>query len=261
LFGRIARSADGRTIAMIRGGDVLLGRLKPDGSPGPFIQPRGLNPRSEAAESPEVGGADRPHGPPQGAPPPSPDSPPPGGRNGRGGDMAGRNAWRDLALSPDGRLLFLLTPEEISVWAVDEDRVARLPWSSPEQPVRMALAPGGRELAVLDFPGALMLVDAGDGHIIRLLEAAEEGGGPGSLAFSPDGRELAIGSRDQIRIWSLAGPVPRLLFRLPGDHEPITALTYDPRGRYLASGGVVTGAVRVWDLDLVRDKLAGLGLD
>jgi WD40 repeat protein len=124
------------------------------------------------------------------------------------------------------------------------------------------MAPDGRTLAVGDSAGDVVLIDAADGRARHRLEAVEEGaGGPvTALAFSPDGRGLAVGSREQVRIWSLTGAVPVPFIRLGGHHWPISVLAYDPRGRHLASGSI-DGTVKVWDLDHIRDDLAGLGLD
>ena len=232
--GRIARSADGRTLAMTRGTEVLLGRLKEDGSPGPIVR----------LDSPDLPEPDGPDGPPRG---------------GRGG--SGMNPLRDVALSPDGRRLFLASSEGIGAWSIDGDRLVRLPWSPPARLSHLAIAPDGRTLAVGDRAGAVLLIDPADGRVRHRLEAAEEGGGfIHSLAFSPDGRELAVGSRDQIRLWSLEGPAPLPLARLAGHHGPVSALAYDAQGRHLASGSH-DKTVKVWDLDHVRGELARLGLD
>ncbi len=261
--GRIARSADGRTIALTRGRDVLLAHLKEDGTPEAVI-------KLKATDLPEPAGTDQ-----------IPTDPPPGPR-GRG-DM--RRDWRDLALSPDGRRLFLLSFEEAGAWAIDGDRIERLPWSfparaarpalapdgptsrpneadhGPARATRLALAPDGRTLAVGDAAGVVFLIDPADGRVLRRIEATGEGGGfIGALAFSPDGRELAFGSREQIRLLSLAGTSPSPIVRLGGHQMLVNVLAYDPRGRYLASGSF-DATVKVWDLDHVRGELVRLGLD
>ena len=201
---------------------------------------------------------------------PDPNVPPgstAGGPRGRGRNGC-RSLGRDVALDAGGRRepgLFLLgPPDEVGAWAIDGDRLRRLPWSLPPQATRFALAPDGRTLAVAvggDRAGGVALLDPSDGRVLHRLKAPGEAAGPiFSLAFSPDGRELAVGGREQIRLWSLAGPSPAPIVRLGGSQGPINVLAYDPSGRHLASGSF-DGTVKVWDLDHVRGKLAELGLD
>ncbi len=244
--GRVARSADGRTIVVTRGREIFLDLLKEDGSPAPIVK---LMP-----DGPEPAGPDRPQ----------PDPPP--GPRGRGD---GPRSWRDLALSPDGRRLFLTSFEEAGGWAIDGDRLRRLSWPFPARASRLAMAPDGRTIAVgCDIGPAksptwvVLLIDIGDGRVRHRIDVAEEGAGGfvTALAFSPDGRELAVGSREQIRLWSLAGKEPAPFVRLTGHHGFVSVLAYDPGGRRLASGSL-DGTVKVWDVDHVRDELAGLGLD
>ncbi|HEY2154293.1 MAG TPA: WD40 repeat domain-containing protein, partial [Isosphaeraceae bacterium] len=245
--GRVARSADGRTIVMTRGREILLGLVKDDGTPAPIVK---LTP-----DAPEPIGPDRP----------SPDPPP--GPRGRGD---GPRSWRDLALSPDGRRLFLVSPDEAGAWSIDGAHLQRLSWPFPARATRLAMAPDGRTIAVGCAIGpvgspptwVVLLIDVADGHLRHRIDIAEEGGGGfvTALAFSPDGRELAIASREQIRLWSLAGKSPAPFVRLGGHHGLVSVLAYDPQGRHLASGSF-DGTAKVWDLDHVRDELAGLGLD
>jgi len=80
-----------------------------------------------------------------------------------------------------------------------------------------------------------------------------------SLAFAPDGRELAVGTQNGlIDLWSLDSPRgPRL--HLPGHRGGVNALAYDPKGSHLVSAGF-DRTVEVWDLGVVREELERLGL-
>jgi WD40 repeat protein len=66
------------------------------------------------------------------------------------------------------------------------------------------------------------------------------------LAFTPDGRTGASGSRDEtVQLWDVA--TGQLLRTLTGHRSAITALAFAPDGRTLATGGA-DGMVLLWDV-------------
>jgi WD40 repeat protein len=126
----------------------------------------------------------------------------------------------------------------------------------------MALSADGKTLALGDRQVGVLLLNASNGREkARLAPAAAEpeASHVRSLAFSPDGSELAVGlQQGTVEIWSLARLKAPLL-RLPGHRGWVNALAYDRDGRYLASGGS-DNLVDVWDLERVRSELGRLGL-
>jgi WD40 repeat protein len=105
-------------------------------------------------------------------------------------------------------------------------------------------SPSGRVVASLD--------DMGEGIVLR--EVATGQGMPVAgvsakltcLAFTPDGRTLAAGTRDgYIILWDFASQTT--VAKMSGHYGPILALDFSPDGRRLVSGGDDT-TMFVWDV-------------
>jgi WD40 repeat protein len=76
------------------------------------------------------------------------------------------------------------------------------------------------------------------------------------VAFSPDGRTLASGSWDGVRMWDIASGQARTT--LTGHTQQVMAVAFSPDGRTLASGSY-DRTIRLWDVatEVTRTVLPG----
>jgi WD40 repeat protein len=83
---------------------------------------------------------------------------------------------------------------------------------------------------------------------------------PGSLAFTTDGRLLAIvSSRSAVRLVDPTMGAEIVTLQAPRD-DPIGCVSFSPDGRWLAAG-CAKDLIHLWDLAEIRRGLAGMGLD
>jgi eukaryotic-like serine/threonine-protein kinase len=251
-FGRIpetARTADGKMMALVRSTNIYLWHAQ---SPNQLV-PIELRVRS-AAEPPRNVARRQPQGPSE------PQAP----------------VFRSIQIAPGGRKLYTIEQAQgsasvLRLWEIDttpgtDTARAREIESAPlpDGVINFVLGQGGRLLAVADRTGQVTLLDASKLVVVgRLKSLAKEPETffPHSLAFSPDGTELAVGSeRGAISLWSLSRPArPQLRLQLPGHQKRVNFLAYEPHGRRLASA-TFDAIVEVWDLDIIDRELARLKL-
>src|SRR5262249_9128680 len=93
-------------------------------------------------------------------------------------------------------------------------------------------------------PGHAKVWDAATGDV--LIDRLPGPGGVGvySVAFSPDGKHVALAGTGQVAVWELASR--RLVRSLAGHTGVVCAVAFSPDGRYFASGGW-DKTVRLWD--------------
>jgi WD40 repeat protein/DNA-binding SARP family transcriptional activator len=163
-----------------------------------------------------------------------------------------------LRFSPDGQTLYSSGSKSVIAWDLaGTHRLGQpyrlftgpLPDSSEQSfPQALAVSPDGALLAapVASTPDHLALLDLHSPNKPRP-PLAPGIGRISAVAFSRDGKRLAIGSED--------APAPvlldtsgRVLRRLTGGHRGgVHSISFDPTGRWLATGGVHDLQAIVWD--------------
>jgi WD40 repeat protein len=165
---------------------------------------------------------------------------------------------RALAFSPDGGRL-----------AANGDRLIHL-WNPRTGEGQTGSAPraGARTSVSLSKDGALLATNGG-GLAPRVWNLAaqkialslEAGDAVHSLVFSPDGRTLAGGVGDHVRLWNAT--TGALKGDWDGPEEPVTAVAMSPDGAMLASASSSGTAVWLWRVSdgeptlLIPDALDG----
>ncbi len=110
----------------------------------------------------------------------------------------------------------------------------------------LAISPDGAWLVAADRQGRLWWWSLNPGHLLRVIELADQPMLIGALAFSPDGETLAVGaSTGQIWLYSTTNPTPADSL----SHHPsrVTALAFTASGGGLASADQ-QGQIYLWEV-------------
>jgi WD40 repeat protein len=150
-----------------------------------------------------------------------------------------------VAFSSDGRRLATGSGDKrVRLWDVGAEASEPTLRVFPEAVTDLDFSPDGPlAVSVKDGDAYLWDVDDPTGAFRPLVGHEDE---VTSVAFSPDGRWLATGSRDRtIRLWDPGDATSRPPIHLD---QAVTSLAYSPDGRQLAAGES-DGQVRLWNVD------------
>lgn len=152
-----------------------------------------------------------------------------------------------VAFSPDGRLI-VGSGETIQVWDTETGEVmASFPGYGAMYINAPAISPDSRLLAVPGFPARVYDLNTQD-ELFALARGAH------TVAFSPDGAQIATADDGVIGVWDAASG--KLIF-LAGHVHGADAVAWSPDGRLLATGGP-DGRFRVWDAETGAELWSGM---
>jgi WD40 repeat protein len=154
--------------------------------------------------------------------------------------------WADVwTITPDGYTLAAASSSGTGrVWNLRTGQpVSTLPTSATVGAIAIALTPNAESLVVAYSDGSLKQWNARTGRLSRTLFRGIQ---PKSIAISPDGRTLAIGYYNHIRLWNLS--TNRLLYNLPANASGSQLLRFSPDGQFFLNTDEEGDVIRVWQL-------------
>jgi hypothetical protein len=119
---------------------------------------------------------------------------------GKGQKLAEPVSGLQLAVSRDGQTVVVQTSESsVRVWDMAADRPGRAIGEGEQTITALALSPDGRTLALAGSDRKVTLWDIATGKIVQQLDHPRTQ----HLLFSEDGRRLAAGSPEEVKVWAV----------------------------------------------------------
>jgi len=131
------------------------------------------------------------------------------------------------------------------IYRSDHRYVDSLEWLSDEREtfISLTFSPDGKRVAVGDYTGRALLLDASNGKTVFEMRAHPDC--IWSLAYTPSGRKLVTGSADQsVKVWEVGTKQPLLNI---GAKAAVMAVAVSPAGDKVA-GGLADGSIAIWSL-------------
>lgn len=139
--------------------------------------------------------------------------------------------YRLLAYSPDGRYFATGTNTGILLWDATRDLSGPIYLGPLYAPKCVTFSPGGQWVAAGGRYGQVMLWDVEQKQEFMRLPANPWD--PIALAFSPDGKQLAVDEAQIIRLWEI--PQGKLVSTLKSTFGGVYGLMFSPDGQTLVS--------------------------
>jgi WD40 repeat protein/tetratricopeptide (TPR) repeat protein len=147
----------------------------------------------------------------------------------------------DLAWSPDGKAIVACGNEhrnhgvvKAGLWNTETGRNVWLTDVRIPRITAMAYSPDGRKLAYCSYQKdkrpVIWACSGQSGQVQKRWEAAE--GEAGVLAWSPDGRTLAAGTKDTLQLWDANSGV--LQHKIEGQRGEVSGVAWSPDGKKVA---------------------------
>ncbi len=155
---------------------------------------------------------------------------------------------RGIATSPDGNSLCSISPDQTArLWDVATG-TCRAIISVPEIPWTLAYAPDSQHVAIATKSGVI-ICDASNGGRVATLSSIDPAMEKlaAAVAFSPDGRKLAIYSEDDLQIWditSVSQPKPSVTCATEKTTWAHESIQFDSSSQYLYVADAVVGCRR-----------------
>ncbi|MDM8527141.1 WD40 repeat domain-containing protein [Anaerolineales bacterium HSG24] len=156
----------------------------------------------------------------------------------------GRGFIKDIALSPDGKVLAVASAIGIWIYDISEFEFEDILFIETDFVVyNIAFSPDGRIIASTGPKNTVNLWQVSDGHLLNSLQGHKAW--IRDITFSPDGAIVASGSDDYtMRLWRVSDGY--LLNTLKNDYK-IKSIDFSPNGNTMASGSV-NNIVKLWNV-------------
>jgi dipeptidyl aminopeptidase/acylaminoacyl peptidase len=153
------------------------------------------------------------------------------------------------AFSPDGKQVVTGADKVVRLWDLATGREAKQ-ITLGDKVAQVVLSPDGRTLFTVsaEKAAALQRTDVATGKAVWKSQVGR--GTLKSVAISPDGRRLAVGSDDH-SVCALDAPTGRMLMMAQGHRGAVTSVAVSPDGKQLATGSA-DNSVQVWDMPTGR---------
>jgi WD40 repeat protein len=159
-----------------------------------------------------------------------------------GTSMEQESGIRGLAVTRDGTNIISCDVDgKIKVWDVGSHEIVK-EWTHPERCPEMAISPDDRLVAVGDLSVAIYTMEGR-----QVNDSIEADKVVWSMCFSPDGKKLARGTRDDIRVYDVdSGTL--ILGPLRGHRRSVSCVLWSRDGSKLFSASN-DNTIRCWNSD------------